>query len=140
MSDTNLEQTDSTQPFDSGATEPPQVRVADISTPAAATVAAPSVAATPPAQHRSDRSGKVEHLAARRPVAPLDAEDPEIKQRLSELRGELTTLVTDLRWGGVSVQETADLIIPLLNVGSVQQWAVPLVATILEIDRAGNLT
>ncbi len=48
-------------------------------------------------------------------------------------------LVTDLRWGGVSVQDTTERLIPLLNVGSLQQWVPVLVPFILEIDRAGNL-
>ena len=48
-------------------------------------------------------------------------------------------LVTDLRWGGQSVKDTADRIIPLLNVGSLQQWIPILVPNIWEIDRAGDL-
>ncbi len=92
-----------------------------------------------PEQQRQGRAGNVEHLAARRTVAPLDADAPEVKQRLSELRTAMTTIVTDFRWGGASIDEITERIVPLLDVGSVQQWAQPLVATILEIDRAGNL-
>src|SRR5207302_1134645 len=48
-------------------------------------------------------------------------------------------LLTDLRWGGGSVEDTAERMIPLLNVGSVQQWKSVLIPFLLEIDRAGNL-
>jgi HEAT repeats len=91
------------------------------------------------AQQRSNRPATVEHLAARRALPELNAEAPEVKQTMSELRTELTMLVTGLRWGGQSVKETAERIIPLLNVGSLQQWIPILVPTILEIDRAGDL-
>ena len=37
------------------------------------------------------------------------------------------------------MKDTADQIIPLLNVGSLQQWIPILVPNILEIDRAGDL-
>src|SRR6266566_9730795 len=94
---------------------------------------------TPAAQKQQGRAGNVEHLAVRHPMPALDADTPEVKQRLSELRTEMTTLVTDCRWGGVSVKDTAARVIPLLDVGPVQQWAPQLVATLLEIDRAGNL-
>ncbi len=87
----------------------------------------------------SSRTGKVEHLAARRPVTPLDANVPEIKERLTTLRSELTTLVTDFRWGGESLHNTAQRMIPLLNLGPIQQWLPVLIPFILEIDRAGNL-
>src|SRR5690349_14832522 len=65
----------------------------------------------PAPQRALNRTGTIEHLAARRPMPPLNAESPEVKQRLSELRPEITTLVTDLRWGGASVQDTADRLI-----------------------------
>lgn len=92
------------------------------------------------AQQKSNRFATVEHLAARRNLPELSIDAPEVKQTLSELRTELTILVTDLRWGGQSVKETAERIIPLLNVGSLQQWIPVLVPNILEIDRAGDLT
>ena len=91
------------------------------------------------AQQKSNRTATVEHLAARRILPVLNADSPEVKQTISELRTELTMLVTDLRWGGQSVKDTADRIIPLLNVGSLQQWIPILVPNIWEIDRAGDL-
>jgi hypothetical protein len=91
------------------------------------------------AQQNSNRRATLEHLAARRNLPELDANTPEVKQTMSELRTELTLLVTDLRWGGQSVKDTADRIIPLLNVGSLQQWIPILVPNIWEIDRAGDL-
>ncbi len=91
------------------------------------------------AQQKTNRTATVEHLAARRKLPELDANSPEVKQTVSELRTELTTSVTDLRWGGQSVKDIADRIIPLLNVGPVQQWIPILVPNILEIDRAGDL-
>jgi HEAT repeats len=109
----------------------------------------PSVAAPAPsasmvpvpvaAQQKTNRTATVEHLAARRNLPELDANTPEVRQKISELRTELTMLVTDLRWGGQSVKDTADRIIPLLNVGSLQQWIPILVPNIWEIDRAGDL-
>ncbi len=95
--------------------------------------------ATPPPPQRRDRPGTVEHLAARRMAPALNDDMPEVKKRLSELRPSITALVTGLRWKGESVQDTAERLIPLLNVGSLQQWALVLVPHILEIDRAGNL-
>ncbi|HXZ04285.1 MAG TPA: HEAT repeat domain-containing protein [Ktedonobacteraceae bacterium] len=108
------------------------------------TVKAPAPSATmvpvpAAAQQKSNRTATVEHLAARRNLPELNANAPEVKQTISELRTELTMLVTDLRWGGQSVQVTADRIIPLLNVGSLQQWIPILVPNIWEIDRAGDL-
>jgi len=142
MSDTGQKQTESTNPNENDATRFGDVGIVEVSTPE--TVVAPEAPArliTPPspAQQQQGRAGNAEHLAARRPVPQLDVDAPEVKQRLSELRTEMTTLVIDLRWGGASVEEATERVVPLLNVGSVQQWAQPLVATILEIDRAGNL-
>src|SRR6266567_4671255 len=71
------------------------------------------------------------------PTNYIDSDERE--SELGEVRTEMTTLVTDLRWGGVSVKDTVARVMPLLNVGPVQQWAPQLVATLLEIDRAGNL-
>jgi len=142
MSDTGQKQTESTNPNESESTQFGGMGIVEISTPE--TVVAPEaperlMSLPSQAQQRQSRAGNAEHIAARRPVPPLDVDAPEVKQRLSELRAEMTTLVTDLRWGGASVEEIAERVVPLLNVGSVQQWAQPLVATILEIDRAGNL-
>jgi hypothetical protein len=86
-----------------------------------------------------ERPGTVEHLAARRPTPELDPETPEMKQRLADLRTEITRLLTGLRWEGRSVEETAEDLIQLLNVGSIQQWKPVLLPFLHEIDRAGNL-
>ena len=102
--------------------------------PSATMVSVPAAA-----QQKATRTATVEHLAARRNLPELNANAPEVKQTISELRTELTMLVTDLRWGGQSTKATAEKIIPLLNVGSLQQWIPVLVPNILEIDRAGDL-
>ncbi|HYT36467.1 MAG TPA: HEAT repeat domain-containing protein [Ktedonobacteraceae bacterium] len=131
--------------FHSYATEPTEPGGMDIDevidTPS---VVAPAPSATmvpvpAAAQQKSNRTATVEHLATRRNLPELNANTPEVKQTISELRTELTMLVTDLRWGGQSVKDTADRIIPLLNVGSLQQWIPVLVPNIWEIDRAGDL-
>jgi HEAT repeat protein len=142
-----LEKTKSTLLFNSFATEPGEPGHMDIEE----VIDTPPVVAPAPsadidvvlmpavAQQRSNRPATIEHLAARRTPPELNADAPEVKQTLSELRTELTMLVTGLRWGGQSVKETAERIIPLLNVGSLHQWIPVLVPTILEIDRAGDL-
>src|SRR5256884_5605649 len=131
--------------FHSYATEPTEPGGMDIDevidTPS---VVAPAPSATEvpvpaAAQQKSNRTATVEHLAARRNLPELNANTPEVKQTISDLRTELTMLVTDLRWGGQSVKDTADRIIPLLNVGSLQQWIPVLVPNIWEVDRAGDL-
>ncbi len=131
--------------FHSYATEPTEPGGMDIDevidTPSAV-APAPSATMVPvpaAAQQKSNRTATVEHLAARRNLPELNANSPEVKQTISDLRTELTMLVTDLRWGGQSVKDTADRIIPLLNVGSLQQWIPVLVPNIWEIDRAGDL-
>jgi HEAT repeat protein len=86
-----------------------------------------------------ERPGTIEHLAARQSRAALDASTPEIKQQLAVLRTEITRLLTGLRWQGDSVEETAEQIIPLLNLGPVQQWKLVLLPFLREIDRAGNM-
>ncbi len=147
MADTNLEQTEPTNPIDGDAKEMGTVYIEakednPIASPdpsatmGTASVSLPSLSVT---SRTMERSGTVEHLAARRFVTELDLSTPEMKQRLSELRSEVTTLLTDLRWGGETVEETAERMIPLLNVGSVQQWKPVLIPFLLEIDRAGNL-
>ncbi len=141
MSDMSPEQAEFTPP--SGGSlpegEPGEIRLSDGTT--GITQEAPpvikQVAPIPPP--RRDRTGTVEHLAARRSVPALDTNAPEVKQRLSDLRSELTIVVTGMRWSGVSVQDTADALVPLLNVGPLQQWLPVLVPFIFEIDRAGNL-
>ncbi len=86
-----------------------------------------------------ERTGTAEHLAARRPVTELNADELDVKNRLNELRAEVTRLVTGLRWGGQSVDDTTERIIPLLNIGPIQQWRPVLIPSLFEIDRAGNL-
>jgi HEAT repeat protein len=142
MSETSLEKTESTTPANNDATEPGRFEVEEVTETAPVMTPAPSTDVTPvppAAQQRSNRSATIEHLAARRTVPELSADAPEVKQTISELRTELTTLVTELRWGGLSVKETAERIIPLLDVGPLQQWIPILVPNIREIDRAGDL-
>lgn len=142
MSDTSLEQTGPTGNTEASASEPGELRVEELSDPTSEIMPVPKAeleAKIPAPQHTSNRSGTVEHLAARRAVTPLEADAPEVKQRLSELRPEFTTLVADLRWGEASVQDSTERIIPLLNVGPVPLWAPVLIPYLLEVDRAGNL-
>lgn len=142
MSEMSLEETESTSPLNSEPTEPGTMEVEEVTAtppvmaPAPSADVAPISAAT---QQRLNRAATIEHLAARRALPELSASEPEVKQKLSELRTELTLLVTDLRWGGQSVKETAERTIPLLNLGPLQQWIPLLVPTTLEIDRAGDL-
>ena len=147
MADTNLEQTEPTNPIDGDATEMGAVYIEakeddpTASPDASAAVGTASVSLSPLSvtSRAMERAGTVEHLAARRPVTELDVNTPEMKQRLSELRSEVTTLLTELRWGDAASEDTAERMIPLLNVGSVQQWKPVLIPFLLEIDRAGNL-
>ena len=140
MTDTRLERTEPTNPTNVNLDERGQLAIEEknASTPVISTPTDLRIGIPAP-QRSSNRADTIEHLTARRIVTPLDIDEPEIKQQLAELRTEFTTLVTGLRWGGMSVQDTADSIIPLLNVGSVLQWAPVLVPFLLEIDRAGNL-
>src|SRR5579884_1226133 len=136
----NLEQTESGSPVDSNIDEPGGMGIGEVTEPAP--VAAPVFEARPAptaAQRRSNRPGTVEHLATRRTLPPLNTDEPEVKERIIELRAELTALVTGLRWGGLSIQDTAERVIPLLNAGPLSQWIPVLVPNVLEIDRAGNL-
>lgn len=142
MSDTSLEQSETTQPTQNDAAEQGTFEVMEVTDPApvSAPVLATTVAPVPPAAFKpSNRAGTVEHLAARRSVSPVSVDTAEVRQRLSELRSELTTLLTDLRWGGYSVQATVERLIPLLDIGPLRAWIPVLIPTILEIDRAGNL-
>lgn len=143
MSEADLEQT---EPTSSGIDLNEQAGLLhveekqDTSPPSADREAAPDVPrATPLSSRVLERAGTAEHLAARLSIAELDASTPEIKQQLSELRAEVTRLVTGLRWGGQSVNETAERMVPLLNIGPVPQWRPVLIPSLLEIDRAGNL-
>ncbi|MGZ3626111.1 MAG: HEAT repeat domain-containing protein [Ktedonobacteraceae bacterium] len=130
------------QSFDTEPSEPGGMdidEVIDMPSIAAPAPSATMVSVPAAAQQKSNRTATIEHLAARRNLPELNENAPEVKQTMSELRTELTMLVTDLRWGGQSVKDTADRIIPLLNVGSLQQWIPILVPNIWEIDRAGDL-
>lgn len=108
------------------------------SVPVADTQATVKQATTGPARSM-ERAGTLEHLAARRPIAALNPDTPEMKQRLSELRTEITSILTDFRWSGLSIEEAAERLTPLLNLGPIPQWRLVLIPFLLEIDRAGNL-
>ncbi len=142
MSEMSLEETDPITPLNREPTEPGTMEFEEVTATAPVIAPAPSADVAPVSvstQQRINRAATVEHLAARRALPELNASEPEVKQKLSELRTELTLLVTDLRWGGQSAKETAERTIPLLNLGPLQQWIPLLVPTILEIDRAGDL-
>ena len=144
MADKSLERLPTTTPANNEQPEPGGFGVVEAQPEpvAAPVVQAPAAGAStlPPAVFkRSRRAATVEHLAARRNTSTLTMDQPEVKQKLGELRAEMTTLLTDFRWGGASVQTLVERIIPLLNLGSLQQWIPVLAPTLLEIDRAGNL-
>src|SRR5260221_13413350 len=116
MSKMSLEEPDFFPPGDNDETEPGVFKIEEVTATALVEAPAPSAnvtAAPPAAQQRSNRSATIEHLAARRAVTELSADAPEVKQTISELRTELTIMVTDLRWGGLSAKETAERIILL---------------------------
>ncbi|MBO0794094.1 MAG: hypothetical protein J2P36_24525, partial [Ktedonobacteraceae bacterium] len=99
---------------------------------------AESSAAPRVVERSSVNTGTVEHLAARKAMPALDTSTPAFKQRMAELRAALTRLVTGIRWDNLSVDEAANQVIPLLNVGPVQQWKAEMIPFLFEIDRAGN--
>ena len=111
----------------------------DDATSQATSTASPTPAVLPISPQAMERTGTAEHLAARRPVPPIDANDSTIKQRLNVLRIDVTRLVTDLRWGSQNVDGTTEKLTPLLDIGPVQQWKTTLIPFLFEIDRAGNL-
>ncbi|TMC61837.1 MAG: HEAT repeat domain-containing protein [Chloroflexota bacterium] len=141
MSDTSLEQTEPKDPAQIGTGEAGEFHVEEkaTSTPVVEPVPTAELEAkiAAPRQAQS-RAGTIEHLAARRPVTPVDLTSTEIKERLSNLRTTITSVVTGYRWGNISLEDATEQIIPLLNVGSIYQWAPVLVPFILEIDRAGD--
>ena len=142
MSDISIEQTEPTPPGGGNASGQGSLEIMEMTDDSLVTAPAlPTTVVPVPADalKRSNRSATVEHLAARRDITPVSAEAPEVKQKLSDLRTELTTLLTDLRWGGYSVQATIERLTPLLDIGPLSEWIPVLVPTILEIDRAGNL-
>ncbi len=148
MSDTSETEQNPTGPIDNlenRTSEPGDLRMEekteDTATPV--TLATP-VVATPVTSSQSsktgqERSGTVEHLAVRRSLPPLDTSTPVHKQFLSNLRADWTRVVTGLRWEGSSVKETADKMVPLLNVGPVEQWKNEIIPFLYEIDRGGAL-
>jgi hypothetical protein len=145
MSDIDQKQIESANSLGNEETEPGQLHIAEkasITVPDSSTATTASVQVQPGTSRPSqvqERIGTVEHLAARRPMPAIDAETPEIKQLLATLRAEWTRLVTGLRWEGQSVEETATHMIPLLNVGPVEQWKTVLIPFLYEIDRGGAL-
>ena len=139
-----MEQTEPTNPQESGTTEQGLLNIEEAQDeatqkPIVSDLASEVKPATPLSIQAQERAGTVEHLAARRPLPPLDADTAEIKERLTALRIDITRLVTSYRWEGLSVEATATQMIPLLNFGPVQQWQPILIPFLLEIDRAGNL-
>jgi HEAT repeat protein len=142
MSDIELERTQDPNPSDDDATEPGALILEEKPQPDKAGLETSRITARSSAlltAQARERPGTAEHLAARRPQSELDADSPQIKERLIELRSAITRLVTGLRWGGQSLEETTEQMIPLLNVGPVPQWKSILIPFLLEIDRAGNL-
>ena len=111
----------------------------DDATPQTLSPASPTPAVLPISPQTMKRTGTAEHLAARRAVTPIDANDSTIKLRLNTLRIEITRIVTDLRWGSQDVDASTEKLTPLLDIGPVQQWKTTLIPFLFEIDRAGNL-
>jgi HEAT repeat protein len=145
MSEIDQEQIRSANLLGSEETEPGHLHIAEkasVTVPDSSVATVESVQArlsTPCPSQVQERIGTIEHLAARRPVPAIDGNTPEIKQQLAILRAEWTRLVTGLRWEGQSVEETANRMIPLLNVGPVEQWKKVLIPFLYEIDRGGAL-
>ncbi|HEU5227146.1 MAG TPA: hypothetical protein VFU49_04985 [Ktedonobacteraceae bacterium] len=139
MPDRDLVMPEPANPAESDMAEPGFLHIEE--TEQKETIAPPVHArlASPPPPQNMERPGTVEHLAAREPVAALDPDTPEIKQRLGALRLEVTSMLTGLRWHGQRVDDIAAKMIPLLNVGAVEQWKPVLIPFLFEIDRAGNL-
>jgi HEAT repeat protein len=138
MSDTDLRRTNPPAESDAGF-----LHIAEEPADQPAPEAHPDQTKPPTTQAAAERSstnqGTVEHLAARRALPPLDVSSPAYKQRLAALRTEVTYIVTGVRWNGLPAEDAAEQLIPLLNVGPVQQWKTVLPPFLREIDRAGNL-
>lgn len=109
---------------------------ADATAEPSPTVVKPTI---PLSEQARERAGTVEHLAARRSLPAIESNDPAIKERLGTLRSELTGLLTSLRWEDLTVEDAAQRLMPLLNVGPVQQWKPVLIPFMYEIDRGGVL-
>lgn len=145
MADTDAEQTGPIDPQEVTSTDVGFLHMEEIQEdegkpePLASVPAVAVRPAVPLSSQARERAGTVEHLAARRPIPTLDIEAPEVKDRLTQARSEITRLVTRYRWDGLSIEEAATELVPLLNVGPVQQWRAIMVPFLLEIDRAGNL-
>lgn len=141
MPDTNLSQTGSDDLTGREATQPGPLQISEKQDEATLpNINAISAEAQPSfTAQATDRTGTVEHLAARLTASPIDDSSPTIKQQLSELRAEVTRLIADIRWNDLSVTDATQQMVPLLNVGSVQQWQAVLIPFLLEIDRTGLL-
>ncbi|WP_376794329.1 HEAT repeat domain-containing protein [Thermogemmatispora sp.] len=87
----------------------------------------------------SGYAATLEHMLARQPQPPLDPESLPVRERLSRLRTDVTTLLTDWRWGGLSKEEVARRLVPLLDFSPLPQWASLVASQLYEIDRAGSL-
>src|SRR5215813_1954294 len=100
MSEMSLKETESPTPPNSDTTEAGTMKVEEVTATARVMAPAPSANVAPlsaATQQRLNRAATVEHLAARRAFSELSASEPGVKEKLSELRTELTFLVTDLR-------------------------------------------
>ncbi|MBX5450722.1 HEAT repeat domain-containing protein [Thermogemmatispora sp.] len=86
-----------------------------------------------------DQAVTLEHLLARQPQPPLDTESLAVRERLSRLRTDVTTLLTDVRWSACSLEEAARRLVSLLDFSPLPQWASLVVTNLYEIDRAGIL-
>jgi HEAT repeat protein len=145
MSEIDQERIGSANPLGNEETEYGQLRIAEkANMPASDSSVATAVSTqvqlpTPRFTQVQEHTGTTEHLAARCPMPTLDPETPEMKQILATLRAEWTRLVTEFRWEGQSVEDTAARMIPLLNVGPVEQWKAVLIPFLYEIDRGGAL-
>ncbi|HZO74655.1 MAG TPA: hypothetical protein VFB60_20790 [Ktedonobacteraceae bacterium] len=139
MPDKDFAMPEPVNPAGSDSTERGFLHIEEIEEEKTIALSAPPRVANPPPPQNMERPGTIEHLAAREPVPELDTNTPEMKQRLGELRAEVTRLLTGLRWHGQQVDDIVERLIPLLNVGPVEQWKSVLVPFLFEVDRAGNL-
>src|SRR5204862_4401426 len=122
-----LEKSESVSPHISEESQPGVVyneeKPAESASPPSSTPQSKSgLVAAPLRGGRPAAAGTVEHLAARQVLPELDVETPEMKLLLSELRSQVTQLIAALRWENKPIEEAADELIPLLNVGPVEQW------------------
>src|SRR2546421_829973 len=141
MSDSSLEQKESMEPVNTGSAEAGGLYIEEKTTETSTVEPMPTAeleAKITVPQQVQNRTGTIEHLAARRPITPVDTSAVEVKERLSELRSTITRVVTGYRWSNISYEDATEQIIPLLDIGSIHQWAPVLVPFMLEIDRTGD--